>query len=162
MNSVPSLSIKLPSCIHNQALHLFICVLEITRMRFPLSLIKVNSSAYTLDAVDFASFLGSSLLQSSLFSIVHVADIWARWGSWHLGLPTPLVRLPQWLSQKRIHLKCRKLPEMQETQVWSLGRKDPLEKEMATHPSILAWRIPLTKKPARRQSMALQRVRHDN
>lgn len=81
MNSVPSLSIKLPSCIHNQALHLFICVLEITRMRFPLSLIKVNSSAYTLDAVDFASFLGSSLLQSSLFSIVHVADIWARWGS---------------------------------------------------------------------------------
>ena len=50
-------------------------------MKFPLSLIKVNSSAYTLDAVDFASFLGSSLIQSSFFFIVHVADIWAKLGS---------------------------------------------------------------------------------
>ena len=45
--------------------------------------------------------------------------------------------------------------------VWSLGRKDPLEKEMATHYSILAWGIPWTKEPAGLQSMGSQRVRHD-
>ena len=50
---------------------------------------------------------------------------------------------------------------MQETKVWSLGWADPLEKEMATHASILAWRIPWTQEPGGLQSMRLQRVRHD-
>ena len=50
---------------------------------------------------------------------------------------------------------------MWETQVQSLGREDPLEKEMATHSSILAWRIPWTEEPGGLQSMGLQRVRHD-
>ena len=45
------------------------------------------------------------------------------------------------------------LPEMQETQVQSLGQEDPLEKGMATHSSLLAWRIPWTEKPGRLQSM---------
>ena len=45
-------------------------------------------------------------------------------------------------------------------QVQSLGQEDPLEKEMATHSSILAWKIPWTEKPGRLQSMGLQRVRH--
>ena len=45
--------------------------------------------------------------------------------------------------------------------VWSLGQEDPLEKEMATHSSILAWRIPWTEEPGKLQSMGLQRVRHD-
>ena len=53
------------------------------------------------------------------------------------------------------------LPAMQETQVQSLGLKDPLEKGMATHSSILAWRIPWTEEPGRLQSMGLQRVGHD-
>ena len=44
---------------------------------------------------------------------------------------------------------------MQETQIWSLGQEDPLEKEMATHSSILAWRIPWTQDPGRLQSMGL-------
>ena len=52
-------------------------------------------------------------------------------------------------------------PEMQETQVPSLGQKDPPEKEMATHSSILTWRIPWTKEPGKLQSMGLQRVGHD-
>ena len=52
-------------------------------------------------------------------------------------------------------------PAMQETQVRSLGGEDPLEEEMATHCSILAWRIPWTEKPGGLQSMGLQRVRHD-
>ena len=52
---------------------------------------------------------------------------------------------------------------MQETRVQSLGQKDPLEKEMATHSSNLAWKIPWTEEPGRLavQSMGLQRIRHD-
>ena len=55
----------------------------------------------------------------------------------------------------------KNLPAKQETGVQSLGRKGPLEKEMATHSSILAWEIPWTEEPGRIQSMKLQRVGHD-
>ena len=51
-------------------------------------------------------------------------------------------------------------PAMQETWVRSLGREDPLEKEMATHASVLAWRIPWTEEPGRLLSMGLQKVGH--
>ena len=54
----------------------------------------------------------------------------------------------------------KNLPAMQETQVQSLGQEDPLEKEIATYSSILAWTIPWTEEPGGLQSMALQRVRH--
>ena len=47
---------------------------------------------------------------------------------------------------------------MQETQVQSLGQEDPLEEEMATHSTILAWEIPWTEKPCRLQSLALQEL----
>ena len=57
--------------------------------------------------------------------------------------------------------RLKRLPPMQETQVRSLGQGDPLEKEMVTHSSILAWRIPQTEKPSRLQSMGSQRVGHD-
>ena len=50
----------------------------------------------------------------------------------------------------------KNLPAMQETQVHSLGWEDPLEKGMATHSSILAWRIPWTEEPGGLQSMGLQ------
>ena len=53
------------------------------------------------------------------------------------------------------------LPTMRETWVQSLGREDLLEKEMATHSSILAWKIPWTEEPGRLQSMGSQRVGHD-
>ena len=52
-------------------------------------------------------------------------------------------------------------PAMQETQVQSLGQEDSLEEGMATHSSILAWRIPWTEEPGGLQSMGSQRVRHD-
>ena len=55
----------------------------------------------------------------------------------------------------------KNLLAMQETWVQSLGQKDPLEKEMATHSSILAWRIPWTEEPGGLQSLGSQRVRHD-
>ena len=54
----------------------------------------------------------------------------------------------------------KNLPEMWESWVWSLGQKDALEKEMATHSSILAWRIPLTEEPGELQSLGLQKVGH--
>ena len=57
--------------------------------------------------------------------------------------------------------RLKYLPAMQETWVRSLGREDPLEKEMATHSSTLAWRIPWTEEPGGLQSMGWQRVRHD-
>ena len=55
----------------------------------------------------------------------------------------------------------KNLPAVWETLVQPLGQEDPLEKGMATHSSILAWRIPWTEEPGRLQSMLLQRVRQD-
>ena len=53
------------------------------------------------------------------------------------------------------------LPTMREIRVQSLGQEDLLEKEMATHSSVLAWRIPWMEEPGRLQSMGSQRVRHN-
>ena len=66
---------------------------------------------------------------------------------WELGFPVAQT------------VKC--LPAMRETQVRTLGREDPLGKEMATHSSILAWKIPWTEDPGRLKSMGSQRVGHD-
>ena len=57
--------------------------------------------------------------------------------------------------------RLKRLPAMWETWVRSLGQEDSLEKEMATHSSILAWRIPWTEEPDGLQSMGSQRVGHD-
>ena len=67
-----------------------------------------------------------------------------------LSLPMPMV------AQMVKHL-----PTMREIQVQSLGQEDPLEKEMATHSSTLAWRIPWTEEHGKLQSMGSQRVGHD-
>ena len=53
------------------------------------------------------------------------------------------------------------MPETQEMGLRTLGREDPLEEGMATHSSILAWRMPWTEEPGGLQSMGLHRVRHD-
>ena len=55
----------------------------------------------------------------------------------------------------------KNLPAMQKIRVLSLDREDPLEKGVATHPNILAWRIPCTEEPGGLQSMESQRIRHD-
>ena len=55
----------------------------------------------------------------------------------------------------------KNLPSMQETRVQSLGQEDSLEKEMATHSSIVGWEIPWTEEPGRLQSMGSQRMRKD-
>ena len=57
--------------------------------------------------------------------------------------------------------RVRNLLAMQETRVQSMGQEDPLEKRMAIHSSILAWRIPWTEEPGRLPPMELQRVGHN-
>ena len=78
------------------------------------------------------------------------------------GVPTDPLQFPgskvRWASL--VAQTIKHLSAMQETQVWSLGWEDPLEKGMATHPSILALRIPWTEEPGRLQSLGSQRVGH--
>ena len=71
-------------------------------------------------------------------------------------LITWVTEAPSLVAQTVKHLST-----MQETWVQSLGQEDPLEKQMATHSSVLAWKIAWTEEPGRLQSMGLQRVRHD-
>ena len=70
-------------------------------------------------------------------------------------------RFFQCIRTSLVAQRLKRLPGMRETRVRSLGQEDPLEKEMATHPSTLAWRIPRREEPGRLQSMGSQRVRHD-
>ena len=65
------------------------------------------------------------------------------------------------LRASQVVQTVKRLPAMWETQVRSLDWEDPLEKEMATHSSILAWKIPWMEKPGRQQSMRSKRVRHN-
>ena len=64
-------------------------------------------------------------------------------------------------STSQVAQLVKNLPARQETQVRSLGQEHPLEKEMATHSSIVIWRIPWTEESGRLQSLVSQRVRHD-
>ena len=72
-------------------------------------------------------------------------------------LPTKFL----WVTNTFCGSAVKNLPAMQETRIQSLGQEDALEKEMATHSSILAWRVPQTEEPGGLQSMELQRVGHD-
>ena len=66
---------------------------------------------------------------------------------------------PDWASL--VAQTVKRLPVMWESQVRSLSQEDPLQKEMATHSSILAWRIPWIEEPGKLQSTGSQRVEHD-
>ena len=76
-----------------------------------------------------------------------------------------LLRYTQWfpiiILISLVAQRLKRLPTMWETWLQSLGREDPLEKEMATHSSTLAWKIPWTEECGRLQSMGSQRIRHD-
>ena len=65
------------------------------------------------------------------------------------------------ISPALVAQRLKRLPAMQEMRVRSLSWEDPLEKEMATHSSILAWRIPWREEPSRLQSTGSQRVGHN-
>ena len=82
---------------------------------------------------------------------------WAQKWIFFFFLQSPQIRIGASLVAQRL----KRLPAMKETWVRSLGWEDPLEKEMATHSSILAWRIPWTEEPGGLQSTGSPRVRHD-
>ena len=79
----------------------------------------------------------------------------------HPGIKSTSLMPPLWQVASLVAQRLKRLPPMWETRVWSLGREDPLEKEMIDHSSILAWRISWTEKPGRLQSTGSQRVGHD-
>ena len=66
-----------------------------------------------------------------------------------------------WQMELLVAQTVKNFPAMQETRVRSLDQEDPLEKGMAAHSSILAWKIPWTEEPGGLQSMGLQRVGHN-
>ena len=74
---------------------------------------------------------------------------------------TDLIYYLHYFWASLIDHSVKNLPAVQETWIPSLGWEDPLEKEMATHSGILAWKIPRTEEPGGLQSMGSQRVRHD-
>ena len=98
--------------------------------------------------------------------VVQVFSIWnptsedipdrsrVRWGNWPKLLFPSTSQVVQWW------IICLPVQKTQETWVRSLGLEDPLEKEMATHSSILVWEVPWTEEPGRLQSMGSQRVRN--
>ena len=88
-----------------------------------------------------------------------VVTVWSKLGLWIPSLRFWTSEWEFWQSLVAQTVKC--LPAMRETWVRSLGQEDPLEKEMATHSSTLAWKIPWMKEPGRLQSMGSQRVGHD-
>ena len=92
-------------------------------------------------------------------------DRGAWWATIH-GVAKSRTRLSDftfklWSRASLVAQRLKRLPGMWETWVRSLGWEDPLEKEIATHSSILAWRIPWREEPGRVQSMRSQRLGHD-
>ena len=110
----------------------------------------------TLIIVQFASlsYLSLLTLNSSLPDIfILLLSCFSSYLFWVLFLFYFLASL--------VAQRVKRLPAMQETWVRSLGQEDPLGKEMATHSSTLAWKIPWTEKPGRLRSMGSQRVGHN-
>ena len=112
----------------------------------------------------------ASLSRSSFKPPVHLWMKWALPWMWKLHQLVQSLCFPSSYFSERVR-ECFKaslvaqivknLPAMQETHIWSLGQEDPLDKGMATHSSILAWRIPWTEELGLLQSMGLQTVGHD-
>ena len=105
--------------------------------------LQMLSNIYNMWILDEVSFYLKRVLPSILPCYLNVTSI---------DFQFIVAGLPGWLVKNP--------PVIQKMWVWSLGREDPLEKEMATHSSILAWEIPWTEEPGGLQSMGLKRVRH--
>ena len=102
--------------------------------------------------------LQHSCLEKSMNRGAWQATVTGITKSWTLN-DLHFTSLPRGASLVVQRVKC--LPAMQETWVQSLGQEDPLEKEMATHSSTLAWKIPWTEKPGRLQSIGSRTVGHN-
>ena len=99
-----------------------------------------------------------SLYRWKLVTVKILVTIMPFWNPIHSLL---ILVIFKYFRVSQVAQKVKNLPAIQETWVWSLDWKDPLEKGMAIHSSILAWKIPLTEVPGRLQSMGLQRVGHN-
>ena len=113
-----------------------------------LSLVKfpIAQLGFKLRPLWLICFLSLCYLYCFLLHFKYLEHLW--WGSQNHGASL-------------VAQTVKNLPAVQETWFRSPGQEDPLEKGMATHSSILAWRIPWTKGPSGLQSMGLQRVGHD-
>ena len=100
-------------------------------------------------------FLLSCLFQNSVGGS-HTVILGKRLGEFR-----PVARFHRACGASLVAQTVKNLSAMRETRVQSLGREDPLEKEMTAHSSILAWKIPRTEEPGRLQSMGSQSVGHD-
>ena len=119
-------------------------------MAFGLPILREENSSSTF----------TEIFSAQIFSYVKVAfKMLLRWllGHW----PILLIGTYQSYWASLVAQRVKHLPTMWETWVQSLGQEDPLEKGIATHSSILAWRIPWSEEPGRLQSMGSQRVGHD-
>ena len=89
-------------------------------------------------------------------------DTCNQWSHVVFGLDSVTFQFSFWVHwASLVAQSVKNLPAVQKTKVWSLGQEDPLEKEMTTHSSVLAWRILWTEEPGGLQSMGSQRVRHN-
>ena len=152
------------SVIHLHHYHHRVCVCEREREEEE----KGEGSGKVLDGSQFKQQLSSSF-QVKILGLVHQA-IENQLKSTDVGhgpfrlegrdssLATPLRGFPHSSEASLVAQLVKNLPAVQETQVLFLGREDPLEKEMATHSSILAWRIPRTGEPGGLQSMGSQEL----
>ena len=114
-----------------------------------------------LDGITNSMDMSLSKLREAWHALIHgVEKSRTRLSDW-----TELICIPMadscWGWTSLVAQMVKRLPTMQETQVQSLVWEDPLEKEMVTHSSTLAWKTPWTEAPGRLQSMGSQRVRHD-
>ena len=121
-------------------------------------------SCWTLwDPMDSSplGFSGQRIFQTGILKWVAISSsrwILHHWATWEAqGIqPFPVYERASLVAQRG-----KRLPAVWETWVQSLGQEDPLQKEMAAHSSILAWKIPWKEEPSRLQSMGSQRVGHN-
>ena len=130
-----------------------------------------SSGIYTSDAVSFNICKSLSMVyhinklknKNHMIISINAEKIFDKFQQklLKLGIKETYLNIIKIIYDSLMARMVKSLPAMWETQVWSLGWKDSLEKEMATHFSILAWKIPWMEEHGRLQPMGLQRVRHD-
>ena len=119
-----------------------------------------GSSAFSKSSLNFRKFMVHVSLKPGLENFEHYfTGVWDECNCVVVWAFFGIAFLWDWASLVAQMVKC--LPAVGEPRVQFLGWEDPLEKEMATHSSTLAWKIPRTKEPSRLQSMGSERVRHD-
>ena len=118
-----------------------------------------SSSSFSKPSLNIRKFLVRIMLKPSMQDFKH--DLTSMGGECNSLMVSTFFGIP-FLAASPVAQRLKRLSGMRETRVWSLGQEDPLEKEMATHSSTLAWKIPRTEDPGRLQFMGLQRVGHDS